>query len=107
MSVPRSSAAPTSPASPETNVKVQLLQTFFALQVPTPQDHVPVMLEDGRLYQFRPHYFLGAVANNFLGGTVTEQLTHEQRRAVFALEWFSKWLDSAARTRTAADSPGC
>jgi hypothetical protein len=104
LSAPSNAFAPTAPASPATDVKVQLLQTFFALQAPTPEDRVPVALEDGRLYQFRPHYFLGAVANNFLGGTVAEHLTHEQRRAVFALEWFSTWLEAVVRIRAARNS---
>ena len=84
---PTAVCAPTAPRAPSTEIKVELLQTFFAAQAPAPEDRVPVLLEDGHLYQFRPHYFLGAVANNFLGGAISEPLTHEQKRALFAIEW--------------------
>lgn len=90
---------PTAPAAPPTDVLVQLLQLFFAFQTPDPEDRVPVAMEDGRLYQFRPHYFLGDVTNNFLGGRISLALTHEQKRAIFELEWFSPWLDKVIRIR--------
>ena len=96
---PTGSYAPTAPRSPSTEIKVELLQTFFAAQAPTPEDRVPVLLEDGRLYQFRPHYFLGAVTNNFLGGRISEPLTHEQKRALFAIEWVAPWLENVVRVR--------
>lgn len=79
--------------------KVTMMRIFYPYYEPSRRDEIPVRLDNGDVWTFRPMQWLEDVANSWLGGHGAVALTQEEIQQMETLPWVLPWVDSIRERR--------
>lgn len=83
------------------SVKIQLLQIFYPTNPPYWKDEIPVSLEDGTTWTFKPVEWMDDISNNWLEGRAAVLLSDEEKKQMEKMEWLGSWIERVSCKREA------
>ncbi len=79
--------------------KITMLRIFYPFDPPSWKDEIPMRLDNGEVWIFKPVQWLDDVANSWLGGKSAVALTDGEKKQMETLPWALPWVERIRERR--------
>eukprot|EP00966_Prymnesium_polylepis_P227951 5274784-Prymnesium_polylepis.2 len=79
--------------------KITMLRIFCPFHPPSWRDEIPMRLDNGEVWVFKPVQWLDDVANTWLGGRSAVALTDDEKKQMETLPWVLPWVERIRERR--------
>jgi len=81
------------------DAKIMLLRIFYPSDPPSWRDEIPIGLDNGDVWIFKPVQWLDDLSDSWLRGKSAVRLSDEEKKQLEALPWVMPWIERIRERR--------